>query len=282
MGKANFLLLVATISSTLFIMPFPCSLQNCAQFSKHPKKCLPPLQWLISIIHPPFTGTGSPHICPSYRDILLAKCGGKLFRQVPRNALLPHLNSYALDSMCGGILSKGTVFCSDYVRVVKSLTKRRGSSLCIIFADVVCAFASVLRDLVVHNQISDVAVAVFFSRFGCNQSVCAEFVSLVHGLSAMDFAQVPVPLQNIVAALAGKSCFTMRGSIKFVDHTNGTGAGNPLADVLFNFLIARVLRYIDLRLSGHGLRFVDSHAQAKEFLWHRPQFICSAFQYILL
>ena len=55
--------------------------------------CCPPLQWLVDILHPLFKGKGSPHICPSYRDILLANCGGKLFKQGPRNALLPHLDT---------------------------------------------------------------------------------------------------------------------------------------------------------------------------------------------
>ena len=112
-----------------------------------------------------------------------------------------------------------------------------------------------LRDLVFNNRISDAAIATFFSRLGCNQCLLVEFSRLVHDLSAMDYANVPVPLQKLVASLAGKSYFTMRRSIKFVDYTNGTGAGNPLADVLFNFLIARILRHIDLMLEGHDLQY---------------------------
>ena len=227
--------------------------------------CCPPLQWLVDIIHPLFKGKGSPHICPSYRDILLANCGGKLFKQGPRNALLPHLNTFALDSMCGGILAKGTDFCSHYVRAAKSLSKQRGTSLCILFVDVHCAFASVLRDLVFHNRISDSALASFFSSLGCDQSLFGEFIVIVRSLSAMDTANVPVPLQDLVASLAGQSFFTMRGSTKFVDYINGTGAGNPLADILFNFLIARVLRHIDHRLHDRNLHYIDSNSHHNNF-----------------
>ena len=239
---------------------FPFLIDRLQPVLDSANQCSPPLQWLISIVHPLYKGKGSPHFCPSYRDILLANCSGKLFRQVPRNALLPHLNAYSLNTMCGGILARGTDFCSQYIRVAKSLAKKKGSSLCILFADVVCAFASVLRDLVFSNRISDASIAAFFAKIGCRQAVFGEFVGIVRGLSAMDFANVPASLQKLVASLAGKSFFTMRGSTKFVDYTNGTGAGNPLADILFNFLIARVLRYIDVKLHDACLEYFSGPA----------------------
>ena len=105
-----------------------------------------------------------------------------------------------------------------------------------------------LRDLVFHNRISDTALASFFSSSGCKQSLLGEFIAMISNLSTMDTANVPVPLQDLVASLAGQSFFTLRGSTKSVDHINGTGAGNSLADILFNFLIARVLRHIDHQL----------------------------------
>lgn len=65
--------------------------------------CLP-FQWFISICHEFYMGKGNVHICPSYRDILLlTHQAHDLGNMLVRTQLTPHLESYMIDSMCGGV-----------------------------------------------------------------------------------------------------------------------------------------------------------------------------------
>ena len=60
-----------------------------------------PLQWCGSILLELYEGKGDIHQFEMYRDILLADVIGKIAKQYARNLVLPHLNSYLLDTMCG-------------------------------------------------------------------------------------------------------------------------------------------------------------------------------------
>ena len=63
-----------------------------------------PLQWCGSILLELYKGEGDIHQFEMYRDILLADVIGKIAKKYARNLVLPQLNSYLLDTMCGGFL----------------------------------------------------------------------------------------------------------------------------------------------------------------------------------
>ena len=167
--------------------------------------------------------------------------------------LLPHLETYVVDSMCGGVSHKGTDFCSHYLRCLKSLAKAKGFSIGFLFLDVVTAFASALRELVFSTPVSDAAIARFITHLECEQSIFVDFLRNIQDSNAFQKAKVPSDLSLLVQSVSSSTFFVMKGSEKIVNYIKGTGAGNPLADILFNFLMARVQRFVHTKLEEEEL-----------------------------
>ena len=101
----------------------------------------------------------------SYRDILLANTSGKHFSKNLRSLVTPYLNTYILDSMCGGFLKRGTDFCFHFLRALSSIARNSHCSCCVFFADLRSAFATVIRAFVIPEQCSDEFIVHAFKSF---------------------------------------------------------------------------------------------------------------------
>ena len=103
---------------------FPHLLQALKPVFHYAACTSPPLQWYVHILQELFKNKGSPHLLKSYRDILLANTSGKHFCRSVRMDTVPFLDTYIIDSMCGGFLKRGTDFCSHYLRAMSSFARR--------------------------------------------------------------------------------------------------------------------------------------------------------------
>ena len=212
-----------------------------------------PLQWCGSILLELYKGKGDIHQFEMYRDILLADVIGKIAKKYARNLVLPHLNSYLLDTMCGGFLRRGVDFCSHYLRTVSSICKSWGISLGIFFVDIRGAFAVVMRALVFNVPISDEYISAVFAKLKFSPGVFDEFVQVVRATSAMEDANVPLDIMLLIRSMSNLTFFHTKGVDTVCRYESGTGAGTPLADLLFTFIMARVLKCINNRLIAAGL-----------------------------
>ena len=66
----------------------------------------------------------SSHI-KDYRDVSLADCCGKLFKRHVRHEIRPHLETYTLQTMCGGFLRRGCDLRSHFNRTIVSIAEVR-------------------------------------------------------------------------------------------------------------------------------------------------------------
>ena len=212
-----------------------------------------PLQWCGSILLELFKGKGNIHQFEMYRDILLADVVGKIAKKYVRNTVLPHLNLYLLFSMCGGFMRRGVDFCSHYLRTISAICKNQMHSLGIFFVDIRGAFAVVMRALVFNVPVSDEYIAAVFAKLKFSPAVFDEFVSVVRSTSAMEDAKVPPNIIALIRSMSNLTFFHTRGVDTVCKYDSGTGAGTPLADVLFTFIMARVLKCINSRLVAAGL-----------------------------
>ena len=70
-------------------------------------------------------------------------------------------------------------------------------------------------------------------------------------------------LVTIMFKLASKTYFVMKGLPYLIKYTKGTGAGTPLADLHFTFMMARVLRNIQSKLSAANFLHVSTFSVTK-------------------
>jgi len=214
---------------------------------------LPPTQWCASILHELIKKQGASSSLTNYRDILLCDVVGKLFKRHFRSCMLIHIDSYILETMCGGFMRRGVDFCSHYLRAITSIAKAKKLSCATLFVDVKTAFASVIRELIYHGRMSDGDVLKLFHKFNFNPEIFQQFRAVMGGPSAMEIAQAPENLTKAFASFVGNSYFHTKGVESVVIYESGTGAGNPLADLAFAFLAARVLHETDTRIIADNL-----------------------------
>ena len=138
--------------------------------------------------------------------------------------------------MCGSFLRRGTDFCAQYLRLASSIARKLSLSLVVLFVDIESALATATRSLIVPQQISDEYIVSVFQKLGFADCMFQEFCETMKAVSAVELAGVPAPLIKILSCFALNSSFVMNGLSKFVSYNNGTGAGTPIADLLFIFL----------------------------------------------
>jgi len=214
---------------------------------------LPPTQWCASILHELLKKHSDTSCLTNYRDVLLCDIVGKLFKRYFRSCMIVHIDSYILETMCGGFLRRGVDFCSHYLRAIMSIAKATKMSCATLFVDVKTAFASVIRELIYRGRMSDGDVFKLFQQFDFKEDIFGQFKAVLQGPSAMERANVPQNLTNAFASFVGNSYFHTKGVESVVVYESGTGAGNPLADLAFAFLAARVLHEADSRIIADNL-----------------------------
>ena len=152
-----------------------------------------PFDWLGATLQE-IPKKGSKILCSNYRDILLANTAGKIYKKALRSSVAPFIDSYILDSQCGGFAHRGVDFGSHFVRNRLNLAKHMRMSLGILFLDVQSAFASIMRCLAVPQRLSDLHIFRIFNKLGFQPSVFGEFIACVSGPSACQEAGLPGPL----------------------------------------------------------------------------------------
>ena len=105
-----------------------------------------------------------------------------------------------------------------------------------------------MRCLVSGNPMSDQNVVRVFSQLGFAPAIFDQFEAVLQDDPALVKASVHADLQNAFSCFLNNSSFYTKGIQDVCVYNNGTGAGNPLADVAFAFLAARVLFEVDIKL----------------------------------
>ena len=127
-------------------------------------------------------------------------------------------------------------------------------SLALFFlVDIRSAFSSVIRASFFPDRCSDSCIFHVFASLNFLFELFGDFLQTVRDTCALISAGVPQNLIDVVSNLASNSLFTMKGISGLVQYSKGTGAGTPTADLLFTFLMARVLKAIHAKLVAADL-----------------------------
>ena len=165
-----------------------------------------------------------------------------------------------------------------------SLDVMQAQGLCGIcmFADVAAAFAEVRKGLVIpiagsREEMIQAAIAA---------GLAPDFATeAVNAMSDMKFWQAHNASPHLVAliteALTGSiATFEGCGSGTFMKH--GTGAGNPLADLLFTVAYLKVIEFLRRKLKARGLvTIADADGASAFFGWHTWADVAAAIDKIV-
>ena len=120
-------------------------------------------------------------------------------------------------------------------------------SAAVLFVDVVNAFNSVVRALAFVPEFDIETTAQVFRSFSLPPEALHEFLSLLN-TSAFDLCGVDPHLSELIAEAHNGTWFTTKGRVEVMATESGTKPGDPLGDVIFNYIMWRVLGALEARL----------------------------------
>ena len=207
-----------------------------------------PCQAVGSILHPlkkhkASDEMGNIHaVAKSFRDVSLFADLGKVVLRDFRTRIVPGLSTYILSSQYGGFLRRGTDFTTHHLRAKTNIARLSNMSFAVLYVDVHSAFMAMQRYLVIDSNPTDANIAAFFKHLGLKPVFFHEFCEFVRSTSACTDAGISSELHSVLSSLLANSWFVLQGLDALCEHSQGSIAGSPLADVVFMFAIAKVLR----------------------------------------
>eukprot|EP00435_Cladocopium_sp_Y103_P033730 s2880_g8.t1 len=110
------------------------------------------------------------------------------------------------------------------------------------------AFYRVVRPLIIHDRVDDEALAVMAQRLGLGPDIMQAIWTQLGEPHALDRAQLPPAAQKVVKALHSCTHFQLPTQQDYVHTSLGSRPGDAWADVVFGFLMARVLKEYEEQL----------------------------------
>ena len=188
-----------------------------------------------------------------YRGVLVASVVGKKLHSFWRKGLDPILARRAAGTMCGGIAGRATDIASHIARLTIARAKARSHSVALLFADLVSAFDSVLRQYVMRAGDDEEAVAQLASMLKLPATALHDLTRELAVASAFDESDVPAQLHHVVAEAHADSWIHVGDAQDLMTTWRGSKPGDPFGDVVFNFFMMQSLALLSAELLAEGL-----------------------------
>ena len=202
-------------------------------------------------LHHLWKGKQSPEECSSHRAILVSSVVGKAVHSTIRRCCVAPMLTSASPLQVGGLPQYPVTYASHCVRLFQSW--RRRCSHFLVFLDLREAFYRVCRFLLPSAVPTEEELAVVFSRLQMPPSSFEEFRRFVAGRDAMQTAGASPWLCSLMREIMSDTWFRVGGQRDLVRTSLGVRPGDSLADCLFFFLFAEVLRDTRSRLRQQQL-----------------------------
>jgi len=229
-----------------------------------------PLQFKGGVIQDLLKANGFATECNNSRGILISDILGKGYRRGIRNRLSPFCESFSLDTQCGSLSHKGTDFASHLLNSFLDIAKLRKHSIVVLFVDVIAAFDSVIHSFLCDIPLTDEAIMYLMSRLNLPAECFAQLCENLRALPALKEAKVPDHLHNVAVDILDNNWFLINNNPNPSTIKRSTKQGDPLADMFFNFFMARILKSVRQALldAGFGLHV---HEFDSAIFGHTPE-----------
>ena len=218
-------------------------------------RCEEPLRWKGGEVCSLPKSAMAGHAVDKYRSILLADFLSKVSHGVLRKKLLPPFEAFRQPMQAGRVPLLGTDMLNLFVQSHAQHTRFCGLSSAALYVDIRHAFYSVCRPLVVNGPIHESHLAAFFAEKQWSSDMFQDFLAQIHADLALAQAKVTPHLAAQVQSMLTATWFQMRGMPETLTHTQaGTRPGDPVADLLFAYLMTRFLNQLDSEFAAHGLQ----------------------------
>ncbi len=214
-----------------------------------------PLSFKGGLLFKLYKGSGAHSLVTSFRGILLVDCLGKNIRKIIRGKLLTAGQEYFLDSQRGSLPRRGTDQAGHAVRLFLEWCTLKLRTGVVLFVDAVSAFYSVVRGLVMDLDVSDEAIAYLFKSLSMPPAAIQELSVKLQEASILSGLDLHPHLHSQVAEMHQNTWFSVQGIQPIAQTERGSKPGDPFGDVVFNFLMSRIVKGINTALEQAEIGF---------------------------
>ena len=201
-----------------------------------------PLQFRGGFLIPLHKHKGSVSDPTSYRGILLQNTMAKAFAKCWRSRLVSCFGTVAAPFQYGCLRKRGVIEAHFPVRLHMQTCAHLKLSSGIIFVDIKSAYYSVIKEFFATTRGDEhEALASLFYRLGLPRSALDDFIETVSSTNLLEDAAVPEVLGQIIQSTISASWFQIPGSSRVCVPSTGTRPGDPLADVLYAYVMSNIL-----------------------------------------
>ena len=187
-------------------------------------------------------GRGTFDSKTSFRQVLLEDCLAKKFRRAHRDMLVKAAKDFFMPLQCGGRKGFGTDIASHTAMIFSKITKNIGVSAGKLYIDIVAAYYTTIRQLIVQDASCTHSWKDIVARFKVNEQAAEHLVQLLDMTTAMQEMGANEHLQCLTVEVLTDTWFVMPGSDQVSCTMRGTRPGDPIADLLFCIALVPIVK----------------------------------------
>ena len=213
-----------------------------------------PIVWKGGMLVELWKRKGPQSSVASYRDVLIQDHPAKSFGSLLRPALRRIVGAAVRPTQYGSGLNAGSTEVAHMsLRCIIDLIRLRRTSGAIIFIDVIAAFASFRRKLVLSSPVSDEQWLRLLVSFGFTRDDAAAVVEDACSPTLWANNGGSAHLHAALSELYRDTWFATEGLDSAVTFDTGSMAGSGPADLIFTFAMTKILNTLHADLRAVGL-----------------------------
>ena len=212
-----------------------------------------PLAHKGGFLIPIWKGKLSKDECGAFRSILISSMVGKTLHKAMRTKQSDIYHSFLQGQQLGGRKGVPVTLGGHLIRAFLRIFKERRQPTAVLFIDLQEAFYRVVRPLAISGDWDDAHIASMAARLHLDQNIMHDLKQHLQEASAIDMAGMQDVAKRAIRALHTDTYFAMQGQTDFVRTNHGSRPGDSFADVVFGYLMARVLRSFETQLETQDI-----------------------------
>ena len=209
-----------------------------------------PLLLKGGIALPIWKGKKAKDTCTAYRSILLSSNIGKAVHKTMRSKQTQVYEAFLAHQQIGGRKRVPVVLGSHLVKAFLRVHQSQLHATAVLFVDLEAAFYQVVRPLALAGEWSDEILAAMAQRLRMPADTIHALHQHLKQPSAIELAGLSHFSQRAIRAFHSDTFFQVPAQEDCVQTHLGTRPGDAYADIVFGYLMAKILRQFSTRLEG--------------------------------
>ena len=230
-------------------------------YAKSILACTQPVQWRGGLLQEAFKGSGLPSALDSYRSLFISSIPGKILHKHLRSRMGDLLEKQLGPLHCGARPGAPVTLAAASIAFLQRICQQKQWSMACLFLDARAAYYKVLREVAMGQLNSDAWTVKVFQHFGLPPEALGDLTQTVQQGGMLADGQMSGHLRRLVQDMYVQSWFvTPYGSGARICRTHtGSRPGETWADVVFAFVMHRILCRVREALDAEGALFRLSH-----------------------